>query len=498
MNLNLADFLLDGAPAERTALLTEAGEHTYGELRAHVGGVARALSARGVMKGDRVGLLADNSLFWIASYLGALKLGAVVVPFAPSVRPEQLATLAISTGCRAFCLAPKYQRFTAALAPGTAVVASSAPGEPIAGVDVDERHDLAALMFTSGSTGAPRAVMVSHRNIIANTQGILEYLELDERERIMVVLPFHYCFGASLLHTHLRVGGTLVLNNHFAFPQLVLEQLASAACTGLAGVPSTYQLLLRSSDFRKRAFPALRKLQQAGGKLPDVFIEELRQSFPDARYYLMYGQTEATARLSYLPPSRLGDKLGSIGRGMSGVELRVLRADGSPAGVGEVGEVVARGESVTLGYWQDPAQTAQTFRDGALWTGDLARADDEGFLFVVDRARDFLKPSGHRTAAKEIEDYLVALPEVVEAAVIGVPDDLLGEVARAFVVLRRGALLGSIDVLDHCKRVMPGYMVPREVVLLRSLPKASSGKVAKVDLKKPDVVNQLSIATAVT
>jgi long-chain acyl-CoA synthetase len=482
--VNLADFLLEETPGERIALVTESAEHTYDELRAHVGGVARALEALGVEKGNRVGLLAEPSLFWVACYLGVIARGAIVAPFAPSVRPTQLAELARLTDCRVFCVSDKHRKSLAELPFEPALVTTSAPAAAVAGEPVDERRDLAALMFTSGSTGTPRAVMVSHRNIIANTTGIIEYLGLDASDRVMAVLPFHYCFGASLLHTHLRVGGRVVINNHFAYPQLMLDQLERAECTGLAGVPSTYQLLLRSSSFPERRFPALRWLQQAGGKLPNVFIEELLRAQPQARYYLMYGQTEATARLSYLPPERLATKLGSIGRGMPGVELGVLRPDGTPVAVSEVGELVARGDNVALGYWHDPEETARTFRDGALWTGDLARVDEDGFFYVVDRAKDFIKPSGHRTAAKEVEDYLVALRDVVEAAAVGVPDDLLGEAVAAFVVLRRGSRLGRDDVLAHCRSVMPAYMVPRELTLLPALPKTSAGKVAKMELRE--------------
>ena len=481
---NVADFLLERGEPEHIAIITETERHTYRELRAHVGGAARALAHLGVAKGDRVGLLGDNSLDWVAIYLGALQVGAVAVPYYPTMPPAQLGELARATGCRVFAIQPKYrERFAAALPDGTALLAYT-PADPVPSVAVEDRRDLAALLFTSGSTGVPRAVMISHRNIIANTVDIVGYLELEQRDRVMVVLPFHYCFGASLLHTHLRVGGSVVLNNRFAYPQLVLDHMERSECTGLAGVPSTYQILLRSSNLRRRPLPALRKLQQAGGKLPNVFIEEVRAALPQARFYLMYGQTEATARLSYLAPEDLATRLGSIGKGMPGVELRVLRPDGTPVAVGEVGEIVARGDSITLGYWDDAEQTAQSFRDGALWTGDLARIDEDGFIFVVDRAKDFIKPSGHRVAAKEIEDHLVELAEVVEAAVIGVPDDILGEAVKAFVVLRRGAAATPEDVLEHCKGVMPSYMVPRELIVLEALPKSPSGKVAKAELKK--------------
>ena len=481
--MNAADYLLERADPERVAVVTDTGVYTYRELRARVGGVVCALAELGVARGDRVGLVGDNSLEWIANYLGTLAAGAVAVPLSPRLRPDQLGELAVATGCCAFAIEDRYQgRFASALPAGARLFACR-PGAPAACVAVEDRTELAALMFTSGSTGAPRAVMVSHRNVIANTAGIVEYLELDERDRIMVVLPFHYCFGASLLHTHLRAGGSLVINNQFAFPQLVLDQLERTQCTGLAGVPSTYQILLRSSNLGQRALPALRKLQQAGGRLLDVYIHQLRTALPDARLYVMYGQTEATARLSYLQPAELPGRVGSIGKGMPGVELRVLHPDGTPVEVGEVGEIVARGDSIACGYWHDSELTAQGFRDGALWTGDLARVDADGFIFVVDRARDFIKASGHRVAARQVEDAIAAVADVIEAAVIGVPDDVLGEAIKAFVVLRRDAAATRDDILRHCRRVLPAYSVPRELVVLPALPLGPSGKVAKSELR---------------
>jgi long-chain acyl-CoA synthetase len=497
--MNAAEYLLERGDPDRTALITETETVSFAQLRTRVGGVVRALAGLGLGRGDRIAIIGDNSLEWVAAYLGALAAGAVAVPLAPTLRAEQLGELVRATGCRAFVVQERYRaRFAAALPPGAKLLRAdvadpAGPDGPsaadhvaaVAGVPVDDRRELASLMYTSGSTGAPRAVMVSHRNIIANTEDIVGYLELDERDRIMVVLPFHYCFGTSLLHTHLRAGASLVINNRFAFPQLVLDQIERTGCTGLAGVPSTYQILLRSSNLKQRALPALTKLQQAGGKLPNVFLSELRAALPHARLYVMYGQTEATARLSYLPPGELDRRLGSIGKGMPGVELRVARPDGTPVAAGEVGEIVARGDNVTRGYLDDAEQTAQTFRDGALWTGDLARVDEDGFIFVVDRAKDFIKASGHRVAAKEIEDALVALPEVVEAAVVGVPDDVLGEAPKAFVVLRRGAALTAEDLVRHCRRLLPAYMVPRDVALVGSLPRSASGKVAKSELRTP-------------
>lgn len=499
--MNLADFLLEAGESNAPAIIAEEGTVTYAALREAVNSMAAILSACGVEKGARVGIFADNSPFWVASYLGILKAGAVALPFYPTLGDEQFESLVALTGPRVFCIQMKYfEKYRGSLPAGSVVIPESeGAAERIsagfkvclpchrgsfAAVNVDDRRDLAALMFTSGSTGTPRAVMVSHRNIMANTESIVASLSLGQDDRVMVVLPFYYCFGTSLLHTHLRVGGSLVLNNRFTFPKLVLDQMVETECTGIAGVPSTYQILLRNSAFPRMRFPKLRKMQQAGGKLPNVFISELRTAHPYADYFLMYGQTEATARLSCLPPRYLDSKLGSIGTGIPGVKLQVLDQHGKAVRPGETGEVVARGDNITLGYWKDEEATAQCFRDGALWTGDLATVDEEGFIFVVDRAKDFIKPTGHRIACKHIEDHLVAIPDVVEAAVIGMPDDVLGEAAKAFVSLRRGATITVTDALNQCRKTMPSYMVPKELVIMGALPKNSSGKIDKLSLKK--------------
>lgn len=364
-------------------------------------------------------------------------------------------------------------------------------GPPAAGADlppaeVDPRKDLAAIVYTSGSTGDVKGVMVTHRNIRVNTEDIIGYVGIDPTDRAMCVLPFHYCFGTSLLHTHLMAGGSVVVNNRFMFPEKVLDEMQDRGCTGLAGVPATYQILLRKSSFVRRRLPALRWFQQAGGKLPDPFIVEIRRAFPAAKFFIMYGQTEATARLSYLPPERLDDKLGSIGRGLPHTRLAVLRPDGSPVqpGSDEVGEIVAEGENVTLGYWNDPEETARYFRDGRLHTGDMARVDADGFIFVVERARDFIKAMGYRVGPKEVEDVLAEMPEVVEAAVIGVPDDLWGEAIKAFVVTVRPGQLTADAISDHCRKRLPNYKVPQHVEFLASLPKTGNGKVDKEALRK--------------
>jgi long-chain acyl-CoA synthetase len=349
---------------------------------------------------------------------------------------------------------------------------------------IDDRRDLAALMFTSGSTGKPRGVMVSHHNIVANTTSIIQYIGLTKDDRIMAVLPFYYCFGTSLLHTHLRVGGSIVIDDRFMFPDKVLRRMQDTGCTGFAGVPSHFQILLGRSSLREVRLPALRCVQQAGGRLADRFLQELVQALPGSQVFVMYGQTEATARLSYLPPDMLHTKLGSIGRGIPGTTLKVLNHAGQPVCPGEVGEIVAEGENITLGYWQDEAETSHNFRDGQLYTGDLATVDEDGFIFIVDRAKDILKCGGNRVACKEVEDALLECHDLVEAAVVGVPDEVLGEAVKAFVVPRDRTNLSLRQRLnDFCVARLAQHLIPKEIVVLDALPKSETGKVLKQHLK---------------
>jgi len=339
-------------------------------------------------------------------------------------------------------------------------------------------------MFTSGSTGRPRGVMVSHANIMANTESILQYLDLTENDRIMAVLPFHYCFGTSLLHTHLRVGASLVIGSNFVYPEVVLQRMLDAECTGFAGVPSHFQLLLRNSSLRKKRFPHLRYVQQAGGHLAPAYLRELQEALPHTRIFVMYGQTEGTSRLSYLPPDLLEKKLGSIGKGIPGVRLRVLNESGGEVSQGEVGEIVAEGENVAQGYWRVPAESAVSFRNGMLYTGDHATVDHEGFIYIVGRAKDFVKCGGKRVSCRQLEEQLLEFEGLLEAAVVGMPDDILGEAVKAFIVPRTSDSKGlAARILRFCKERLPPQLVPREIVVLDALPKNTAGKVLKQDLR---------------
>jgi long-chain acyl-CoA synthetase len=500
---NVVRFLLDGREPDRDCLILAGERRTYGELQQAVLKVAGYCAALGLEKGTRVVLAGENSFFWVAAYLGVMRAGMVCVPVPPGVLTADLGYIVRRTEAQlAFMESGFARRHTdelrglhvvtdRAMPPfaadrsqsdfGSVLAAECASGGTLPSVTKD---DLAALMFTSGSTGVPRGVMVTHGNIAANAGSITEYLGLRETDRMMVVLPFHYCYGASLLHTHLRVGGSLVIDLRFRYPEAVLQRMIELECTGFAGVPSHFQILLRSAGLRKKSFPHLRHVQQAGGHLAPAFVRELRDALPKTSVFIMYGQTEATARLSYLPPECLDSKLGSIGKGIPGVKLSVLNEAGLPVQAGEVGEIVAEGANVTAGYWHAPEETAATFRNGKLHTGDLATLDKDGFIYVVDRAKDFLKIGGERVSCRKVEDLLLGFEETVEAAVVGLPDVILGEAVKAYVVPRDPDPNGFLDrFTNFCRGAMPPNLIPREIVVKAALSKNDSGKVIKRALK---------------
>ena len=491
--MNQTPIDLSAGLPERPALFYGPTVLTYGGLRQQVARLAGYLVASAHRKGDRVGLWSENSPFFVTAYLGILQAGLVVVPFQVDDTEKTFAGIVEAAGLRSVMVSRRYAvRLTswASRLGVTVIVETQVDGlssdQDTVFPDIDPARDLAALIFTSGSTGTPKGVMVTHRNIECNTRDIIEYMDLTADDRVMVVLPFHYCFGLSLLHTHLAAGGSLVLNNQFMYPETVIGEMAARECTGLAGVPSTFQILLRKSRFKQMKFPALRWFQQAGGKLHNPFIKEILEAFPQVKYYLMYGQTEATARLSYLPPERLADKLGSIGKGLRSTKLEVLLPDQSPViqGSEDVGEIVASGDNITLGYWNDPEETAKYFREGKLYTGDLARVDGEGFIYIVERAREMIKSMGNRVSAKEVEDVIAEMPGVVEVAVIGVAHELFGEAIKAFVVPVRDAQITPEAVQEHCRRRLPVFKVPEQVRFIATMPHNNSGKLIKWKLKE--------------
>jgi acyl-CoA synthetase (AMP-forming)/AMP-acid ligase II len=472
----------------RIAVVHKGRSWTYAEIGRRAADLEDRLSDAGFLPGERALLWMENSAEYIAAYLAVLRRGGVVTALHPQTPMSEVARIIAHVGATGLILSPSPGSFSLEMFDPAGLrfilrgdqIIRLKKGSAFAGGP----SDLAQIIYTSGSTGAPKGVMLSHRNLISNTRAILSYLRLQPEDRVLAVLPFVYAYGNSVMLTHLFSGGRLVIENSFVYPNLVLDRMAQEEVTGFSGVASTYALLLGRSNLKRHAFPALRYLTHAGGPIPSSLLDRLKSAFTGKEIYLMYGQTEATARLTYLPPEDIDRKKGSVGRPIPGSSLKIVKEGGAAALPGEMGEVWAAGENVMEGYWRDPEGTARVRKGRWLRTGDIGRLDEEGYLTLVGRNSEMIKSGAFRINPIEIEEILLRHPQVQEAGVIGVEDEILGEVVYALVVLKEEKRLTEQELLAHCARYLPPYKRPKAVCPVRELPKSPSGKILRRDLQE--------------
>jgi len=444
-----------------------------------IAGYGAAFRGAGLHAGEHVLIGGSLSPLTCLAYLGAIYAGLVVVPVEERTLATAGATLVEVTRAKAVWTEQKgsFDWLRQARVPGLhgdLTGGSPQPQAPAARRDAD----VAALMATSGSTGVPRFVRVTHGNLRANTEAIARSQGLREDERAMLVLPLSYCFGASVVHTHLAQGGGVVFDRRFMFPDKVLQAMAHHRCTTFAGVPTAFHVLLQRSKLRSMEFPHLRRLLQAGGALARPAIEEVRRAVPTARLYVMYGQTEATARITCLAPERLDDKAGSVGRPLDNLAVRIVNEQGEELPPGQIGEIRVKGPSVCAGYFDDPIETGRVFQDGWLCTRDLGQMDAEGFLWIQGRRGAFLKMRGQRVSFAEVEAQVAALPGVLECAAQAVAHPESGEALALLVVPKEGARLAW----DQMRPRLPAHWSFDSVRFVPELPKTANGKLSRAAL----------------
>jgi acyl-CoA synthetase (AMP-forming)/AMP-acid ligase II len=472
-------------------LVQRLGEHSYlidaatGEtilpsaLRRTIISFGASLLSTGLNPSDRILIGCTLSPSSSIAYLGAMYAGLVPVPIEESTLVASTTTLLRATDARALWTERNLQ--FDGISETEVLAFHGLPAEQRAD-DVSpapcEENDLAALFATSGSTGNPRFVMVSHRNLIANTEAIIRSQGLSNDERAMLILPLSYCFGASVLHTHLYQGGGVVFDRRFMFPDKVLHAIGKYACTTFAGVPTVYNILLRRSNIRSIAMPTLRRFLQAGGQLAPQRIAEMRATVPKPKFYVMYGQTEATARISCLEPEHLDEKLGSAGRPLDNLTVRIVDEHGKDLSAGKTGEVVVEGPSVALGYFNEPEETLRVFNQGWLRTGDLAHLDAEGDIWIDGRMGTFLKMRGVRVSFEEVEAKVAAVPGVFECAAAAVPHTEVGEALVLYLVPDKGAK----DIIDRVSRSLPINWTCESIQIVSEIPKTARGKVSRASL----------------
>ena len=506
------DTFLESSAArfpEKIALVCGEQRLDYGWLEAHCNQLAHGLLALGVRRGDRVAVCLDNSREAVLSIFAIAKAGAVFIMVNPTTKGEKLSYLLHNSGATVLITqARQVQRLLSSWAAVPALTAVLVAGKMVEPVEPEsvrvlsldalmreysaavqpppKQHcagDLAALIYTSGSTGNPKGVMMTHANMVAAATSITTYLENTSDDIILNVLPLAFDYGLYQVLMGVKIGGTVVLEWSFTYPQVVLQRLREERVTGFPIVPTMSALLLQM-DLTAYRFPCLRYITNTGAALPPSHITKLRELFPQTRLYSMFGLTECK-RVSYLPPEQLERRPTSVGKAMPNVEVYIVDVQGQRVSPGEVGELVVRGPNVMQGYWQLPEETAQVLKPGltpgehVLYTGDLFRMDAEGYLYWVGRKDDIIKSRGEKISPKEVENVLYNLEGIAMAAVIGVPDTILGQAVKAVITLREGMLLTQKDILRHCAQHLEDFMIPRVIEFRDAMPRTATGKIDK-------------------
>ena len=492
---------------DKVCLVCDGQRLTYAEVDARANRLANALRDRGLKRGDRAVILLPNCVETVVSIFAVLKAGGTFVAVNVSTKEQKLAY--ILNNCQAQALVTSARNSQVAehmrgqVASLKTVVLTSQDGAGESASDVlsyerlQEQYpaerpprvgidlDLACLIYTSGSTGEPKGVMSDHGNVDFATDSIITYLRNVEDDIVIGLLPLSFDYGLYQLLMTFKFGGTLVLEREFVYPAATLKHIEKERVTGFPGVPTIFAVLVRT-DLSGFDLSSLRYLSNTAAALPPSHVLELRRKFPHADLYLMYGLTE-TKRTLYLPPEQVEKRPRSVGIAIPGTEVWLEDEAGHRLGAGQTGELVIRGRHVMRGYWGDENATARRYTPGPLpgervcRSGDLFRMDEEGFLYFVGRQDDIIKSRGKKVPPKEVENVLDGLEGVAEVAVIGIPDPVLGQAVKAFVVVD-GEALTEADVMRHCRANLEDYMVPKQIEFRRELPKTESGKIKKTGL----------------
>ncbi|MBC8876201.1 MAG: AMP-binding protein [Planctomycetes bacterium] len=512
--MQLESFLETSATQfpDKIALVCGKQRLTYAELDQQCNRLAHALLAEGIERGDRVAVYLDNSVEAVVSVFAILKAGAVFMMVNPTTKADKLTYVLNNSRAAAVILPARAIRTlheSLADAPHlrhVVIVGDAVPDDPVSGKacfgfnDLAERHqtdilpppkraidvDLAALIYTSGSTGNPKGVMVTHLNMVSAATSITTYLRNVPEDIILNVLPLSFDYGLYQVLMSAKIGGTVVLERSFTYPHAVMQKLVQEKATGFPLVPTISAILLQM-DLGKYDLSHLRYVSNTGAALPSEHIFQLRELFPHVQVYSMYGLTECK-RVSYLPPEDVDQRPTSVGRGMPNEEVYIVDENDRRVAPGVVGELVVRGSNVMRGYWELPEETGRMLRPGplpnekVLYTGDLFRMDEDGYLYFVGRKDDIIKSRGEKVSPKEVENVLYSHPEVAEAAVVGVPDAILGQAIKAVIAPKDGCQLSDKEIMRYCAGRLEDFMVPKWVEVRPSLPKTGNGKIDKREL----------------
>ncbi|MCH9655433.1 MAG: AMP-binding protein [Planctomycetes bacterium] len=477
------------------AISTSDSTWDYRSLLAAALSIARKLKDDpGYKPGNRVILLTPNSVEYVAAFYGILMAKCVVVPLAANLENGIVENILESTEATMMITTPRILKRRPHLQDLT--LAEDHQSREVNRTNThDSTGQLAAIFFTSGSSGTPKGVMLSHTNLISNSISIQKYLKLNETERPLCILPFHHAFGNSVLQSHLLMGAHLILDGNTTFPETIIQALVKHECTSLSAVPDLFRTLLERTSFKKIKVPRLRYMSVAGGALEYSLSLEINQHISPARFFVMYGQTEATARLAYVPPEHLlkvSD--GCIGQAIPGVKLEVVDKNGHSVRPGEVGEVRAQGPNIMQGYWRDPAGTQERIRNGWLYTGDLATIDDSSWIIIKGRSNALLKISGYRVHPADLEEFALRTFPIVQAVAVPFESNNVGTRLALYVKKDTSQRdLSSSEMIAICRKKLPRQMIPDHISIVESFPLNHAMKIDRMRLSqrvKETVINQ--------
>ncbi len=476
---------------DKVYVVDKGAEFTYSVIYNRSIALAGILYEAGLEHGDRILVYLDNSAEYITAFFAVLLANCIVVPINKNTTIDTINYIITDTAPRLIITNAIFMKrlqgnvdFEAGSIIDINRPMDNAPApEPDLTIKLPEGGALPALiLYTSGTTRMPKGVTLTHKNLTANTESIIEYLGLTEKDSLLATINFSYSYGNSLLLTHTKAGSKIIIENRVSYPIKVIEQLYATQVTGFSTVGSYINLLLKHEGLQPFHLQYLQYVTFAGESTNFEDIAKLKGIAPHLKIFVMYGQTEASARLSYLEPDLIFEKAGSIGKGIPGVTLRVVTEDGVDAPAWEIGEIIASGENIMQGYWNNEEATQAVIRDGWLYTGDLAVTDEDGYIYVKGRNDDIIKHLGHRISPVEIEAAINSCEQVLESAVVGIENND-GMQIKAFVILKN-TLAGIEDINAHVRKLLPAIKRPQIIELVNELPRTDTGKIKRSALRK--------------
>ena len=498
----IADHLKKMVQTQPNAILSsyKNRETTYKEFYEQAERVAGYFQEKGYGKEDIVALVLPNSDYFLVCYFACQIGGFPVLPINTKLAPREIEYILNHSEAKGIIYDQRFEETINEIRPKLSAIKDSLTTgyengtnrleDIISGSErrvskiVAEDDDTAVIFYTSGTTGRPKGVMLTNKNVLSIGQMWKESMEITSNDRMHIVAPLFHCAASHVFTVPtIYAGGTLVVEEGFS-PEQTIKTMEKENITIFFGVPAMYSILLTTPSLQEATLPNLRLLTYGAAPMPYELVKRVKDVFPDVKVQNLYGQTENSPGATTLKDRHALTKVGSVGEALPQCQVRVVDENGVEPPIGEVGEIIVKGPHVMKGYLKNEEATRETLKEGWLYSGDLGRFDEDGLLYIVDRKKDMIIRGGENIYPVEIEEVLYEIPEVLEAAIIGIPHDVLGEVPKAYIAKKEGMQLDERVVLEYCQSRLAKYKVPYEVEFVEALPRNASGKVLKTDLRK--------------